>query len=125
MAVAYGRLEALYESDTSPSCIFLSTPGSRISLWKTVVLKDGHRLALVPHVLVEPCRSPVKEWRVPSLDGGRPLGLFGLTEHSGCDKAVSKARLSHVIQSGLCVEMLRTGVQAHWEAISLLQSTTW
>lgn len=36
------------------SCFFLSMPGSRTSLWKTDVIKDGARVALVPHALVEP-----------------------------------------------------------------------
>lgn len=37
--------------NTSPTCVFLSMAASRISLWRIVVFKDGHR---VPHTLVAP-----------------------------------------------------------------------
>lgn len=70
-----------------PSHVFLiSTPGSRISLWKTVVFKDGHV------VLCSSCSCGTLTFPIARLGVSRPLNVADVCDSLGSWSMVGVAQ---------------------------------
>lgn len=99
-------------------------PGSRISLWKTVVFKDGHHGRSCPSHSCSTLTLHYQEMEctLPSERGGH-LWLLALTEYCRVTLSGSQGKITICgSAAALWAEMLGTGVLTTIAAISLLWS---